>query len=530
MKPRYFSLAFSLLCAPLLIASGCGGDDNPVRADASRDGARDGTAGMASGDGGALDAASDGGGTTGTLDGGGGGDGAHPPDAFMIAADRPARRDFSPALLQQLRVPAGFKVSVYASNMGSPRMLALGPGGAVYVTNREPGEVVRLFDSNGDGDADDAGERRVVVSRMDNPELAAVHGLAISGTTIYLATTTAVFSATIAGDGGLSGLRKIADLPDGGQHPYRTLAVGPDGKLYITVGSTCNSCAEMNSEHGTFLRVETSGAMTSNPPQPAHSVRARDPMAMVSPRVWASGLRNTLGFDWHPTTHEMWGFDQGSDGLGDDIPPEELNHLVGGKAYGWPYCWADRRPDPTVDVPKNLNINAYCATTEPVVAPFQAHSSPIGLLFYTASQFPAAYRNDAFIAFRGSWNRSFATGYKVVRIHFADGMPANVAGTSSPFEDFLSGFLIENGAAHFGRVAGLAVDGTGALLVAEDTNGMVYRVSYGGAGTDGGATGGGDGGAPADAAADAPAADAAIPDAGVPDLGVDLGTADGATD
>jgi glucose/arabinose dehydrogenase len=513
MKHRSRLLAWSLLCAPLVLGSGCGDDDNTVRPDAARDGSRDAAS---AGDGGGTDAATDGGGPVGTPDGG---DGAHPPDAYMIVSDRPARRDFSPALLQQLRVPTGFKVAVYAGNLGSPRMLAQGPGGAVYVTNREPGEVVRLIDTNGDGDADDAGERRVVASRADNPALAGVHGLAISNGTIFLATTTAVYSATIAGDGGLTGLHKIADLPDGGQHPYRTLAVGPDGKLYITVGSTCNNCAEMNSEHATFLRVEMTGGTTTNPPQPTHAVRARDAMAMVSPRVWTNGLRNTLGFDWHPTTHEMWGFDQGSDGLGDDVPPEELNHLVGGKAYGWPYCWGDRNPDPTVDVPsKTLSTAAYCATTEPLVAPFQAHSSPIGFLFYTATQFPAAYRNDAFVAFRGSWNRSNPTGYKVVRVHFADGVPANLPGSSSPFEDFLSGFLIEGGAAHFGRIAGLTVDASGALLVAEDTNGIVYRVSYGGGA-------GGDGGAP-DAPADAPAdagIDAALPDAGAPDVAVDLG-------
>jgi glucose/arabinose dehydrogenase len=505
-KQLYFPV-----CLAIAAAAACSDSNPPQNRDGGRDAAADGAQTRDGGDAAALEGggpALDGGGETAAAPDGGG-DG-RVPDAGMLSAERPERRDFSVALLQQLKVPAGFRVSVFASNLGSPRQLALAVDGSVYVTNREPGEVVRLTDRNGDGDADDAGERLVVASRTMNPELAGVHGLTINAGKIYFATTTAVYGATLAADGSLSGTTKLADLPDGGQHPYRTLGVGPDGKLYITVGSTCNDCAEMNSEMATFLRVETSGAITTNPPQPAHSLLARDPMARISPRVWASGLRNTLGFDWHPTTHEMWGFDQGSDGLGDDLPPEELNHLVGGAAYGWPYCWGNKMPDPTVDNPSRMTtVAAYCPRTEPVVVPYQAHSSPIGFLFYTGTQFPAAYRNDAFVAFRGSWNRSTPTGYKVVRVHFDNGTPAALPGGTAATEDFLSGFLIEGGAAHFGRIAGLALDGTGALLVAEDTNGIVYRVSYGGAGPDGGAT--------PDAPADAPADATAPADGGAPD-------------
>jgi glucose/arabinose dehydrogenase len=412
------------------------------------------------------------------------------PDAGMIVAERPERRDFSPALLAQLRVPSGFKVTAFASNLVNPRMLAVAPDGSIYVTIRDRSEVVRLLDGNGDGDADDPGEREVVLSKTDSADLEGVHGIAINAGKVYLASVKSVFSATLSDGGHLTGLTRLfGDLPDGGQHPNRTLAVGPDGKLHITVGSSCNNCVESNSEAATFLRVETSGANTTNPASPQHPILARNPAAVISPRVYVSGLRNTLGFDWNPTTRELWGFDQGSDGLGDDVPPEELDHLVGGKAYGWPFCWGNRLPDPTVEDPsRTLTKQAYCATTEPSTLGVQAHSSPIGFLFYTASQFPADYRGDAFVTLRGSWNRAVPTGYKVVRIHFAGGVPTNLPGQSIPTEDFLSGFLIEGGAAHFGRIAGLAVDATGALLVAEDTNGILYRISYGsGAGPDGGA-------------------------------------------
>src|SRR6185295_9894280 len=124
---------------------------------------------------------------------------------------------------------------------------------------------------------------------------------------------------------------------------------------------------------------------------------------------------------WHPVTNELWGLDQGSDGVGADVPPEELNRLVGGKSFGWPYCYDQKKPDPTVDEPSKTLTNAqYCPTTEAPVATIQAHSSPIALLFYTAGQFPAAYRNDAFQVLRGSWDRQYPVGYKVVRIHFAN--------------------------------------------------------------------------------------------------------------
>lgn len=422
------------------------------------------------------------------------------PEGGMIGNNRPERRMFSPDLLARLRTPPGFRVGVFASDLGNPRMLAVDVrDGSVYVTLRDQGQVVRLRDTNGDGDASDSGERTTIASAMTNPMLMGVHGITLHDGRLYLATVKRVFSATIA-DGQLGALTElITDLPDGGQHPNRTLAVGPDGRLYVTVGSTCNACGETNPEHATVLRVGLDGATVTNPANPQHPMLARNPMAMMSPRVFASGLRNVLGFAWHPTTGELWGSEHGSDGLGNDVPPDEIVRITGGKSYGWPFCYADRQVDPVIENPSMMmSKQMYCPTTEPNVTGYPAHSAPIGFVFYTAGQFPSAYRNHAFAALRGSWNREIPTGYKVVRVHFENGMPANVPGTSSPIEDFLSGFLIEDGRAHFGRIAGLAVDATGALLVAEDTNGVVYRVSYAsGPGADGGTDGGVDAGADA---------------------------------
>jgi glucose/arabinose dehydrogenase len=418
-------------------------------------------------------------------------DGAPVADAGMINVNRPEKRPFSPTFAQELRVPPGFRVQVFASGLGNPRMMAVAPEGDVYVTVRDQGQVLRLRDLNGDGDASDDGEQVTAASAMETPALEGVHGITYHMGRVYLATVKTVLVATPSA-GRLTGITPLVmDLPDGGQHPNRTLAIGPDGKLYVTVGSTCNACAEPNSEHATIFRLEVAGTPSTNPANPQHPLLAASPMARVSPRVFASGLRNTLGFDWHPESGALWGSDHGSDGLGDDVPPDELNLLVGGKSYGWPYCWAKKQVDPVIDQPREeLRKEAYCAATEPSVVEYPAHSAPIGFLFYRGTQFPAEYRGDAFVAFRGSWNRSVPTGYKVVRVPFTAAGPDTTRPTQ---EDFLTGLLDSTGRTFLGRPAGLAVDTTGALLLAEDTNGVIYRVSYGSGTVDGGADADGSG-------------------------------------
>ena len=180
------------------------------------------------------------------------------------------------------------------------------------------------------------------------------------------------------------------------------------------VGSTCNACDETNKENATILRADLNGS---------HRM------------IFASGLRHTIGFGWHPQTGEMWGMDMGSDWRGNHIPPEELNRIVEGGNYGWPFCYGDRQVDQHLNVaPKGTTREAYCAETLPPALTYTAHSAPIGLTFYTASQFPSDYQGDAFVAMLRSWNRTPPSGYKVVRIRFEDGTPVGV-------EDFLTGFL-----------------------------------------------------------------------------------------
>jgi glucose/arabinose dehydrogenase len=248
----------------------------------------------------------------------------------------------------------------------------------------------------------------------------------------------------------------VQHLPDGGQHRGRTIGIGPDGLLYIAVGSSCNDCAEANKERATLLHVPLTGG---------------------APTIFARGLRDTIGFGWHPQTHALWGMDNGADWKGDRIPPEELNRIEQDRDYGWPLCYGNRVPDhATVAEPKDLgrpdvSKEQYCADTVAPTLEYAAHSAPIGMTFYAGNAFPATYHDDAFVVFRGSWNRSAPTGYKVVRVRFERGAPV-------AFEDFVSGFLSSDGRSQYGRPAGIAVTADGGLLVSDDTNGVIYRVTY----------------------------------------------------
>ena len=369
--------------------------------------------------------------------------------------DQPGALAWSEDLLQRLHVPPGFQVNVFAQPGGNARWMAVHTDGTIYLSRQRQGDVVLLRDKDHDGQAEDI---RTVASG-----LALVHGLSIYDTRLYLIAPTKVWIADIQGDGSLSAPRLLMeDLPDGGQHRARTIAVGPDNLLYMGVGSTCNACDETNPENATLLRANLDGSHR---------------------HIFARGLRHTIGFGWHPATGALWGMDMGTDERGNHLPPEELNHLVEGGHYGWPFCYGPQQVDRKLNVaPMGTTREAYCAATVPSVLGYQAHSAPIGFQFYTAAQFPAAYHGDAFIAFRGSWNRTPPAGYKVVRLKFVDGQPV-------AFEDFLTGFLVEENAIpeaqrepgvtyQFARLAGLAIATDGALLVADDANGVIYRIAY----------------------------------------------------
>ena len=365
---------------------------------------------------------------------------------------KPAQRDFSEELMNSLELPEGFTISVFAEGFTRPRMMAQGPDGRVYVTLNATNEVAILQDTDGDGVSDSQ------TIQGDLGDLSVLHGIEIVDGSIYLAGEKKVVQASLAEDGSIGELSPIVEnLPDGDQHAYRTLAQGPDGMLYLDSGSSCNACLETNPENAAVLRFNTDGS---------------------GREIFASGLRNTQGFDWQPTTGQMWGADHGIDHHGNDEPPEEINLLIEGNDYGWPYCYADQVANTAIPYPAPQGygtIQAYCEdATTGTTETYQAHSAPINLKFYEGDMFPEEYQGDAFVTMRGSWNRYPATGYKVVRLDFDE------SGELQGAEDFVSSWLIENGTAHFGRVAGLLVLDDGSLLISEDTNGVIYRVSYDG--------------------------------------------------
>lgn len=350
----------------------------------------------------------------------------------------------TPDALARLKLPAGFHIARWAEGLGTPRVIAVAPGGLVYVADRDGGKITLLKGT------DRATAQQVVRNKKY------VHGLAVRDGKLFYAANTETFAAPINADGTLGPETRIASgLPDVGQHNDRTLAFGPDGWLYESVGSDCNECDEGNPESATIVRMHADGS---------------------GREIFASGLRNTIGFAFRPGSGELYGWDDGVDWLGDEAQREELNQISQGHKYGWPYVFNDqlnlyREP------PKEKGTLAQWDrdSTRPVLT-WDAHSSGMQLAFYTGGMFPEEYRGDAFVTLHGSWNREPPSGYEVLRVHFENGRAVRM-------EPFITGFLKQTGAkswSRFARPMGLAVLPDGSLLLGEDQNGIIYRVTYDG--------------------------------------------------
>ena len=358
---------------------------------------------------------------------------------------RPVPLEATDARIEKLKLAPGFELSVFARDLGAPRMMANGPGGRVYVTRRgERGDLLILEDLDMDGVAESS---RTIL------KLPHVHGIAVKGDTLYLACIREVYSTRIAEDGNLGSLKKLYDdLPDAGQHPNRTIAFSPQGELFLSVGSSTNSAPEPNEESATLLRINPAGGERM---------------------IFAKGLRNTIGFAWHPKTGKLYGMDHGIDYLGDDIQKEELNEIKEGKNHGWPFVYEEGKANLEDDPEETTGMTweEYAKTCEPSVLTATAHSAPMALLFPSAKQFPADFRGDALVTFHGSWNRAKPSGYSVMRLRFKNGEP-------SGFEDFLTGFI--EGSGQFGRPCGLLEWQDGSVLVSDDGAGMIYRITAAG--------------------------------------------------
>lgn len=344
--------------------------------------------------------------------------------------------------LSRLKLPDGFRISIFAQAPDA-RMLTWTPGGVLLVSETDDGNVVALPDPQNTGKA----LRSVtVVSGQRLP-----HGIAFYEGNLYVANEDAV----VRYDWDESQLKatnpqKIATLPAGRGHSTRSLVFG-DGKLYVSVGSSCNVCVEKDPARASVLQMNPDGSGS---------------------HVFARGLRNAVGLTWNDKTGTVWAADNGSDNLGDNLPPEEIDNLgKDGGNFGWPYCYGDRVPDT-----KFGGDQARCQSTIPPRVEMQAHSAPLSLAFYDGTMFPAEYRGNLFVAFHGSWNRSIPTGYKVVRIRFdSNGNP--VGGP----QDFITGWLppgARNNNNVMGRPVGLLFAPDGSLYISDDGSGLIYHVTY----------------------------------------------------
>lgn len=353
----------------------------------------------------------------------------------------------------RLNVPPGFTVNVFAEGLTRPRWLALTPAGDVLVTETPENRIRLLQDTNKDGVAD-------VRKSFAGPEngLNLPFGMAFTDNAFFVANTDAVLKFPyqakqdrLAGRG-----QKITDLPGQGynQHWTRNVVVSPDRrKLYVSVGSATNADPE---------------------PLPRAAVLVMN-LDGTDRQIFASGLRNPVGLDFHPQTGELYTTVNERDGLGDDLVPDYLTRLRQGEFYGWPYAYfSPKRLDPRlVRQGRSERPDLVAKTRMPDVL-FQAHSAALGLRFYNGKTFPTRYHNGAFVAFRGSWNRDRGTGYKIVFV------PFDRQGRSQGYyEDFLTGFLVDpSGPTTWGRPVGVLTLPDGSVIFTEEGNGRIYRIQY----------------------------------------------------
>jgi glucose/arabinose dehydrogenase len=323
------------------------------------------------------------------------------------------------------------------------------------VTETRQNQIRRLSDRNGDGVA----EVNQVFATAENG-LNIPFGMAFAGNSFFLGNTDAVLRFPYQpGQSQLTGQgEQIASLPGGGynQHWTRNVVAAPDGnKLFVSVGSQSNVTEEeLPRASVQVMNLDGSGQQT-----------------------FASGLRNPVGLDFHPATGELYTTVNERDGLGDDLVPDYLTRIQAGEFYGWPYAYltSDRVDPRQVDNGRSRNPELVAKTQTPDVL-FQAHSAALGLQFYDGNTFPDRYRNGAFVAFRGSWNRNQGTGYKIVFVPFgSDNRPTGV------YEDFVTGFLIDASEPRtWGRPVGMLALPDGSLLFTEEANGRIYRIQYSG--------------------------------------------------
>ncbi len=324
-----------------------------------------------------------------------------------------------------LQIPEGFSIGVFAKNLSGARDLQFSPSGILLVSLTSLGQIVAIPDRNNDGTAD---ESRVVLRDLRKP-----HGVAFYKSKLYVAEETKVtrynFDET---DLTATYDKKLFDLPSGGRHFTRSLVFDNNGNLYVSLGSTCDTCVEREEFISTVIISDADGK---------------------TPRVFSKGLRNAVFLTQKPNSNEIFVTEMGRDFLGDDSPPDEINILKDGGNYGWPFCYGKR----VVDRSQKQPSKDFCQQTEDPFYEIPPHSAPLGLVFF---------EDDLLVAYHGSWNRSTPSGYKIVKIS-TSGIPRE--------EDFITGFL--EGRDALGRPVDITLDKAGSLYISDDKSGAVYKVA-----------------------------------------------------
>jgi glucose/arabinose dehydrogenase len=340
--------------------------------------------------------------------------------------------------LQSIKLPPGFNIEVFAEGIVDARSMALSPGGVLFVGNRSKDKVYALVDEDGDFKAD---KKYVIASKLNMP-----CGVAFRDGDLYVAEVNRILR--------YKGIESRLDNPPAPEviydkyptethHGWKFIAFGPDGKLYVPVGAPCNICKRDDPVYASVTRLDV-------------ETRQMD--------VFAHGVRNSVGFDWHPGTKDLWFTSNGRDRMGDDVPPDVLNHAPNKDMhFGYPYCHGGNIPDP------EFGKQRPCADFTPPAQNLGPHVAALGMRFYTGSMFPKAYQNQIFIAEHGSWNRSKKIGYRITLVTLEGDKAVK-------YEPFATGWM-ENEKV-WGRPVDVLVMPDGSLLVSDDYAHAIYRISY----------------------------------------------------
>jgi glucose/arabinose dehydrogenase len=346
----------------------------------------------------------------------------------------PATEDKLP--VSQLKLPQGFKIETYVFGIADARSLRVGDKGTVFISNRNRDKVYAVVDKGGKREA------KVIASGLDRP-----NGLAFKDGTLYIAEGTKISKLEKIEDSIDNPPKPVviySEFPDHRSHGWKFMAIGPDNKLYVNVGAPCNIC-EPPATNAQIRRLNLDGS-------------GSEPFAV--------GVRNSVGFDFHPVTKELYFTDNGRDWLSEEIPNDELNRVTKmGQHFGYPYCHQGDLPD------NEFGWGRSCSEFQAPVAKLGPHSAALGMRFYTGTMFPAKYRGGIFVARHGSWNKSNKIGGDIVYVTL------NKDGSVKSWEPFMTGFLKDNN--YIGRPVDLQVMKDGSLLVSDDYAGAVYRISYG---------------------------------------------------